>query len=666
MTKRGVVSRGGLFDALQEDEESVSAPPWEPEELPDLDGTDEVELDFETDGLAWWAGARPIGFALGWEGRQRYFSWGHKADVERHDEETCKRWFREQLKGKRIANANTKTEIHFAEAWLGESLENYGVTFTDVQHQIALLDDHRRQFSQDVLCQEFLPNERKVEVVNGVKIEPSRMAYHHPGIVAVRAKADVRQVRLLVDIFAPRLKAEGLERVLALENECQWATCEMERNALLVDVPKLRRWAKECRAEYERLLREIHSRTGLRFNPDSGEDWNKLFKQRGIPNTEMTRGRVPKQSFTDAVLLGAIKATDDEVISMGRHAGKLADLLSKYLDKWAATVGEDGLLRFNLHQLRGDDGGTISGRFASSAIDIGEGRKVGANIQAILALEKQQDLYGPDWIIRELIIPADGKRLVSADAEQIEYRLFAHYAGNPRVIAAYRENPRMSFHKFVHGLLDIHNKKVSYKSCKNLNFATIYGAGAVKIGVMLGEITQGEADELNRMDAAARNASDGMPVDLPSRRDPRMRGTMEIRAMYDRELPEVGPLLKKTTALAVERGWVMDLMGRRARFIKKIGANGKPYVDRPHKSLNAVIQGGAGSIMKKKMIEAHKAAPSIGFLPRITVHDQLVGDGEAGTREELGKVLDTQSFPLKVPILWATSEGANWKECDEK
>lgn len=631
-----------LFDAEIAEAVSAAAPPWSPLSPPILNGIHEIELDFETTGTEWWNGDRPIGVAIGWSGQTQYLSWGHATDHPRHDEAAIKRWFHEQLRGKRITNANTKFENHFAREW-GFDFEAHGCILSDVQHHAALLDDHRRKFSQEVLCEEFLPGERKVTVVNGELLDATRMASYPPGFVAVRAEADVRQVRLLKELFIPRLYAEGLMQVLALEDECTYATCEMEANAAVIDEAKLRRWAKEARRDLEKAIMGVHALTGLRFSPDKPDDWKRLFRARNVETAEVTA--MGKPSFTGAAVDAVIKASNDEAVILARRAARLADLLSKYLDKYIIAI-DGGRLRFSLHQLRSDEGGTITGRFSASAVSVSKRVKKGFNPQQVLATEKQLADYGPDFIIRELFIAADSReQVISADSAQQEYRLMAHYANNPKIIQAYRDDPWLSFHKLVHGMILPYKPDLSYKSLKNLNFMSIYGGGIVKLANMMGFITQRQADELNQMNYAERVA------------DQRLAQALQVKNVYDRMLPEVEPLAKRTSGLAETRGWVKTFMGRRMRF---------PDKQRLHKALNGIIQGGAGDIMKIKMIEVHKAAGSLGFTPRLTIHDQILGDGTATAAVELTDLLNRQSYDLRVPILWEVKARDNWAACDAK
>jgi DNA polymerase-1 len=266
------------------------------------------------------------------------------------------------------------------------------------------------------------------------------------------------------------------------------------------------------------------------------------------------------------------------------------------------------------------------------------------SVQQVMAVEKQQAVYGDDFIIRDLFIPPAGRYWLTADAKQIEYRLFAHYARSPKIIAAYRENPDLSFHKHVHELLRVYKPDLQYKALKNLNFAKIYGAGLIKLAAMMEFITETEGDAIRQ-----RCQLDHMPY----RKHPALATVLEIDAIYRRELPEVQPLLDAASKMAEQRGYVKTILGRRMRF---------PEKSRLHKALNGVIQGSAADIMKLKLVELHRERAYTGLTLRFTVHDEVDGDvpdEEAAARVEevLNRPLD---LDLRVPILWDVQCGLSW------
>jgi hypothetical protein len=94
--------------------------------------------------------------------------------------------------------------------------------------------------------------------------------------------------------------------------------------------------------------------TGIELeSPDARKNLARVFEKCGIPAEiwHKPRHRPGNATFTEDVLKRAAKITQSSRTSS--TPGQLADLLSKYLDKYAKTVRRsDGWIRFNLHQLR--------------------------------------------------------------------------------------------------------------------------------------------------------------------------------------------------------------------------------------------------------------------------------------------------------------------------
>ena len=595
-------------------------PPWLPQAPPSLTHAPTVALDLETTGLRWWAGDRPIGIGIGIpDGPTQYLPWGHRGGGNL-DEHVIKRWARRELRGKHIVNLNTKFDIHMLRAW-GIDLEAQGCTVSDVAHSAALLDDHRQRFSLDALAQDYLG-----EVKTGQDLDPTRMALYPASHVAARAEGDVRQVLALRAVFAPRLRAENLERVQQLEDQIIFVVCEMERNGCPIDLRLLDHWITESEQTYLRGLWRIWRATGLKINPTASTDLERLFASLKLPLAHTPDGR---PSFTDAVLALHM---DHPIITTLRHTRKIASLRSKYLLKYKKGVGSDGVMRYALHQCRAQSGGgtagTVTGRFSSTALD----RGVGINIQQVI---KHAD---SDYPIRRLHRPASGLWL-SADAAQIEYRLFAAEAKNPRVLKSYADDPSASFHKMMWEQLQT-LKKISYKEVKSLNFCKLYGGGAIKIAQLLGHLTADEATALRAENARWNH--------------PKLAATRTVLALYARVLPEVGPLLARTAILAERQGYVTTILGRRARL-----------TDRFYKALNRMIQGSAADLLKLKLIALHEARAETGLVLRATIHDEVVGDiPDLDAAQRVGALLDQQSVDLPVPILWDVATGATWGDCE--
>lgn len=427
---------------------------------PDLAQFDEIELDFETEGLNFREGHKPVGVAIGTPVRQYYVAWGHRGGGNSTDEATAQRWLR-SIRGKYIRNLSTKQDLHFGRAG-GVDLRDQDNRFHDVAHSAALLDDHRKKFSLQALAEDEL-GESKGDVVHA-----SAIADLPATSVAPYAKQDVRLVRRLAEVYAPRLAAEGLERVSRLEDDLIPAVVEMEVHGIPLNLPLLEHWLMTSKALLEKLSWEFYKLCGFVINPDAPTDMVRLWLQCKEP-IERTETGAP--SFTAPIVQAA--ATRHPAILLAWRLGKLMDLRSKYLEKYAKDQIK-GVLYPELHQLRTDDGGTVSGRFSC----------VRPNMQQVMGKDKHGRAYGwvtdlgdEDYLIKRLCVPASGVWF-STDAKQIEYRIFAHYTDSARLIQAYAENPEMNFHHFVRDHMLIHAKPdITHTEVKVSNFLSIFGGG---------------------------------------------------------------------------------------------------------------------------------------------------------------------------------------------
>jgi DNA polymerase-1 len=304
---------------------------------------------------------------------------------------------------------------------------------------------------------------------------------------------------------------------------------------------------------------------------------------------------------------------------MARRCHILSGLRSRYLDAYPRLVSPGGVLRYSLHQLRGDEGGTISGRFSCSQAIRGE---EGANLQQVITSEKLHDQGIEEYDIRRLFVAPPGRIVVAGDAKQIEYRVFAHFTDNPVLLDAYRTDPDVDFHEWVGK--DVRKLRPDFgrKRIKVTNFRVLFGGGVRSTCEALG-VSEKEGRQL--LDA------------------------------YDKAFPDAKRLLRLASNLAENRRYVVTYLGRRSRF----GPN-----DRYHKALNAVIQGTAADYNKVKLAALYRARRDFDLTLRLTVHDEVVGDvPNVEAANGLAAFLDRQEWPdFKVPILWSVGTGASWGE----
>lgn len=583
---------------------------------PSLDGIESLGIDTETTNEPRMYDRRLVGISYRLpDGRKGYLPTRHPGGGN-YDEEMIRRWAKAELRGKEYICANAK---HEADTFLrfGVDLEAQGCTPNDVFAQAALLNDHRYKLNLNIIAEEELG--RGKVVIGNTEEYP----IHERTVAEITPYAveDADLVWELNQAYAPRIESEGLGEVLQLENDIVYATAEMERQGAYLDVEKLARWAGEVQVEYERRLLLLQKSCGFTVEPGSWKSMARMFDHLGLryPFTAPTLAHPDgcpsfPEDWLETVAGHWVGVGDDAqfivdqpVVNAALEARQLASLKSKYLDNYLEVVEPDGRIRYQLHQLRGDANGTITGRYSSSKI----------NIQQVSVKSKQPRLL-QRWPIRELFIPPPGRVFASADAKQIELRIFAHYANriSSRLVDAYRANPDVDFHSLV-----VDWTKLIRPFAKNVSFCKLYGGGPDKVALMC----KVGPDEGKR-----------------------------IVKQYDREFPEAKRLLKMAETQAESIGFVRTVLGRRRRYLPG---------DRFYSALNSVFQGTAADLMKLKIREQHRIRKSLDFTMRYTVHDELNGDlPSARELPAWQTALNQQTVQLLVPILWDAKTGINWHE----
>jgi DNA polymerase-1 len=157
---------------------------------------------------------------------------------------------------------------------------------------------------------------------------------------------------------------------------------------------------------------------------------------------------------------------------------------------------------------------------------------------------------------------------------------------------------------------------------------------------------------------------------------------------YHKAVPFVKATMDKARKQALETGVVTTILGRRSTFdlwvpakfseekcpplpldqaIHTYGRVQRAFV---HKALNRILQGSAAELIKLAMFNCwNDGVFDVTGVPRLTVHDEL--DFSRSSRraayeneawEEKHRIM-TSCLPLSVPVLLATSHGANWGRC---
>jgi len=215
--------------------------------------------------------------------------------------------------------------------------------------------------------------------------------------------------------------------------------------------------------------------------------------------------------------------------------------------------------------------------------------------------------------------------MVGADLSGIELRMLAHY------LAKYDAG------RYAEILLngDIHQVNadrvgISRRQVKTITYAWCYGAGNEKIGHSFDP-------QLSSAKAKKKGA--------------------EIREAFVSAIPGMADLLEAID-VAAKRGYVRSIDGR------------KINLDSPHKSLNYLLQSGAGVIAKRWLVINHETihqtklcASQLAF-----IHDELQFECAKEHAEDLSTSLVYSAaaageyYNLRLPIAAEAKIGNNWAE----
>lgn len=198
----------------------------------------------------------------------------------------------------------------------------------------------------------------------------------------------------------------------------------------------------------------------------------------------------------------------------------------------------------------------------------------------------------PPWAATSLLIPP-GYIGIEWDAAQIEYRFFAHYAGQDFLYEAYAENPLLDFHALMAEKVGIPRKPA-----KTINFSILYGIGVGKlIRYLVGFITDPKNDSVE-LRQLLRRFNPNIPLEGALRAEDVEDVAKDIRSGFMRDNPGIDRIKTVINRSVFKRriadmlGFITNILGRRYHFDPK-----KLYI-----ALNYLCQGGSADWFKETMV----------------------------------------------------------------
>lgn len=623
-----------------------------PDYLPDLSSAKALAIDTETfdPGIAagLGPGVRRGGFIAGIsvatdDGHGWYFPIAHKEGANMNKQavlDWAAKTFSNPAQPKLFTNALYDLD------YLAEAGVPVLGPIRDVQIAEPLLYEYKFSYSLESLAQQYLGEGKDGDdlwkfLANRYGGKATRKAqagriWEAPGhLVAPYAVSDVLLPFRIYQKQRERLKAEDLLTVFDYECRLVPILLAMRRRGVRVDLEAAHRLSEDLSSRIRKAERELWKIAGWEVSATAAADIGKLFDKLHIPYARTPKNNLPSitKEFLDSV--------DHPAAALLRSIRLWEHMKGTFIDGYIFNMNIKGRVHCEFNQLRGDEYGTVSGRFSSS----------NPNLQNIPSRDEE---WAP--IIRGLYVPEEGEDWCSDDWSQIEFRLLTHYArgkGADEARQAYRDNPRVDYHELTQEMIKTNaGVDLGRKPTKNVNFGFVYGMGQAKLMRDL------------KLDAA--------------------RGKALFTA-YHSALPFVKETFNHASRIAMTRGYVKTILGRRARFPFWEPADwdwkqGKPpsgpeavmretykRIRRAHghKALNRVLQGGSADFMKKAMVEMWEAGicDALGA-PLITVHDELNwsrprNPAALEAHREAVAIME-RGDGLKIPLVVDAEVGPDW------
>ena len=500
------------------------------------------------------------------------------------------------------------------------ALARAGIPFAGVAYDSMVasfvLDPGNRSHAISDLAREHLSLElpTTVQLLGKAKSGATERTFGQvpPAEAARVSAAQAEMVLRLEAAFRSDIEAHHLVRLLdEIEIPLIPVLVDMEATGILVDRVLLGAMSRGFNKELTQLELDIYKAAGGEFNINSTPQLRTvLFERLKLPVQKRTK----TGASTDVEVLEQLAALGHEVPRLLIEYRELTKLKSTYVDALPGYINKTtGRVHTSFNQT-----GAATGRLSSSD----------PNLQNIPIRTKR----GGE--IRRAFVAPPGRLLLTADYSQIELRLLAHFSEDPAFVAAFQRGG--DIHRQTAAVIfGVSEEKVTGEMrgrAKTINFATIYGQGALALSRQLG-ITLEEAKTF-------------------------------IKHYFER-FAGVRAWLDRTIEDARQKGFVETLFGRR-RYIPELRDRNfsiRAFGERT--ATNSPLQGSAADLIKIAMIRIHGALSQakLGAKMLLQVHDELVfevPESEGVVAGDLVKREMEGVASLRVPLLVSTGAGKNW------
>ena len=602
-----------------------------PQNFPDLSEAKEIAIDLETCdpnmekfGPGW---PRKDGFIVGYavavDGWCGYYPIAHEGGGNL-DKRIVEMWIADIL---RLPCPKVMHNAAYDLGWLLASGFEVNGDIIDTMIAAGLVDENRFSYALNSLGFDMLKEVKSEEALKKAAadfgVHPKKEMWKLPAMYVGRyGEQDAALTLKLWHHLQVLMRQEEVESIFQLERELLPVLVGMTYKGIRFDRDKAGQLIEELRDKEKQLIKSIKKEAGVPVDIWAAASIAKAFDELGI-NYPRTEKGAP--SFTRSFLEGCDHKVAKAIVA-AREVNKTHNtFLQPYLDASEA----DGRIHSHINQLRGDFGGTVTGRLSMAQ----------PNLQQVPA---RHPVTGP--MVRGLFLPEEGELWAANDFSSQEPRLLVHYAsllqldGAEKMATAYREDPDTDFHQMVADMAGI-----TRKQAKTIGLGLMYGMGKRKLSEQL-DLSIEEASEL---------------IQTFHERVPFLRGTVHS--------------VQKKIEHPASGGAIRTLLGRKCRFPlwepQQWGINkALPYEEAyakygarikrafSWKGTNKLIQGSAADQVKSAMVSLHKS----GFNLMLQVHDEVALSVKTREEAEEAAQLMREAVQLDVPSKVDVEIGETW------
>ncbi len=599
-----------------------------PEDFPDLSKHDEIAIDLETKdpNLNTRMGSGSVvkngdvvGISLAVPGWSGYYPIAHEGGGNM-DRAKVLKWFQGVLSTPAIKIFHNAM---YDVCWIRTLGLSINGKIVDTMIASALVDENQMRYDLNNCSKRYTgktKNETSLyEAAKSWGVDPKAEMYKLPAIyVGAYAEKDAEITLELWQELKKEIIHQDLNSIFQLETELFPCLVDMRFLGVRVDVEQAHKLKEELLEEEKECLQLVKKETQVNVQIWAARSIAQVFEKLHLPFDRTEKTDSP--SFTKNFL----QNHPHPLVKRIARAREINKAHTTFIDT-ILKHSYKGRIHAEINQLRGDNGGTVTGRFSYS----------NPNLQQIPARNKE---LGPR--IRSLFVPEEGHTWGCFDYSQQEPRLVVHYAtlqnlyGVDDVLEAYKEG-NADFHDIVADMAEIPRSQA-----KTINLGLFYGMGKNKLQAELG-VSKEKAEGLFRQ--------------------------------YHSKVPFVKQLMDNVMQRAQDSGKIRTLLGRLCRFhlwepnqfgIHKALPHDAALMEHgpgikrayTYKALNRLIQGSAADMTKKAMINLHKA----GITPHIQVHDELDISVKDKQQAELIKNVMEDAVSLEVPNKVDYESGPNW------